>query len=272
MYTARDVALAMEAIAPLSLGNSTDELGFLHGDPQTPARGVACVWNLHTPALRCIVARGLNVVVTHELPFMASQQSAWYDGPQRPEDVIANQKRLPLIEQHQLVIYRAHSNWDALPDDGVPDQAVAALGLPGVRAIGGQKYFRVHELPQPITVTQLAEHVQQGLGMPWFPRVFGDHGRHVQRFAFLIGGFGGNLFHMAQAAHALGAEVVIIGEQLEWFTMAALECGLPVIETLHSLSEIPAIRRQTEMLRERLPSLAVEYVDSGVLGYGPAQR
>ncbi len=68
---------------------------------------------------------------------------------------------------------------------------------------------------------------------------------------------------MPQAARDLGAEALIIGEMSELIVIAALEMGLPVIETLHSVSESPAIRRQAVLLAERLPGVPVRFVPSG---------
>jgi hypothetical protein len=43
--------------------------------------------------------------------------------------------------------------------------------------------------------------------------------------------------------------------------------GLPVIESLHSISKIPAIRRQAEILSDRLPDIRVEYIPSGAAAF-----
>ena len=64
------------------------------------------------------------------------------------------------------------------------------------------------------------------------------------------------------------AQALILGETSELIVVAALEMGMPVIETLHSVSESPAIRRQAELLAERLPGLPVRYVPSGALAFG----
>jgi putative NIF3 family GTP cyclohydrolase 1 type 2 len=165
-----------------------------------------------------------------------------------------------------VVVYRSHSNWDALPVDGVPDQAVAALGIEGLEVYAWQRFFKVHQLPAATTVRDLARRAGRGLGYPGC-RVFGDVEKQIRRFAFLIGGFGENQVHMPQAAMAMGAEALIIGEMSEFITIAALEMGMPVIETLHSVSESPAIRRQARMLAARLPDLPVQYVASGALAF-----
>jgi putative NIF3 family GTP cyclohydrolase 1 type 2 len=44
MYTATEIATIFETIAPRSLGIPYDELGIIFGEPQTPIRGIACLW------------------------------------------------------------------------------------------------------------------------------------------------------------------------------------------------------------------------------------
>ena len=65
----------------------------------------------------------------------------------------------------------------------------------------------------------------------------------------------------------MGAEAIIIGEMSEFIVIACLEMGLPVIESLHSMSEIPGIRNQAKLLKERLHPLPVEYVPSGATSF-----
>jgi hypothetical protein len=54
----------------------------------------------------------------------------------------------------------------------------------------------------------------------------------------------------------------------EFIVIACLEMGLPVVETLHSASEAPAIRRQAQILAERLPGLPVVFIPSGAAAMG----
>jgi putative NIF3 family GTP cyclohydrolase 1 type 2 len=265
--TANDVATIFETIAPRESGLAGDELGFIWGDPATEVRGAACLWNVHTRSLAMAVEQGLNLLVCHEALWLPPQRSPWYDGPGEA-DLHGNRLRRELLERHGLVVYRSHSNWDALPVDGVPDQAVAALGLGELEVIAAQRFFKVHRLPRAMTARELLVCAERGLGFGG-GRLFGDPERLVERFAFLIGGFGENQLHMPQAARDLGAEAVILGEMSEFIVIACLEMDLPVIETLHSVSEIPAIRRQAALLQERLPDVPVRYVASGATAFAP---
>lgn len=265
MYQASDIARTFEEIAPLATGLPGDELGFIYGDPATPVRGLACLWNIHAQSLQSCIALDANLIICHEGLWLPEQTSGWYQGPAR-QDIHANQVRRQLLDQHHLVVYRSHSNWDALTHDGVPDQALHALGIEGLQTMARQKFFTVQQLPREWTVEALGERVR---GRLYFPacRVFGDRNKRIRKFAFLIGGFGENQWHMPQAARDLGAEALIIGEMSEFIVISCLEMGLPVIESLHSASEIPAIKRQAALMAARFPDLPVHYVPSGALSF-----
>jgi putative NIF3 family GTP cyclohydrolase 1 type 2 len=153
----------------------------------------------------------------------------------------------------------------------VADQAVAVLPIKGMREVARQKFFSVQELPEPMAVRTLASRIEHGLGMPGC-RIWGNPWRRIRRFAFLIGGFGSNQWHIAQAARQMGSEAVIIGEMIELIVIPMLEQGLPVIQTMHSASEIPGIKRQAEILAAKLPDLPVRYVPSGLLAFQAAGR
>ncbi len=269
MQTAREVAETFERIAPLDSGVPNDQLGFIYGDPDREIRGVGCLWAVHARSIEQCVEAKLDMVICHEGIWLPEQRSPWYQGP-KAEDIHGNRLRQDLLDRHDLVVYRSHSNWDALPTDGVADRAVAALGIEGLREVARQKYFSVQELSEETSIEELAATVERGIGFPAC-RIFGERGKRVRRFAFLIGGFGENQHHMPQAARDMGAQAVIIGEMSEFIVIACLEMGLPVIESLHSVSEIPAIRRQAEILAERFPDLRAEYVPSGAASLYPIQ-
>lgn len=262
---ALEIAKAFEEIAPVESGVPHDELGFIWGSPEAEVSCVGCVWCLHTQSIQRCAEHGINLIISHEGLWLPGQDSPWYEGPDKV-DIYSNRKRRELLEKHDMVVYRSHSNWDALRDDGVPDTAVAAIRLNGLKTIARQKFFSVHELPAAISVQELKHYVEAGLDYPDC-RLFGDPGKRIRRFAFLIGGFGENQFHMPQAARDMGAEAIIIGEMSEFIVIACLEMGLPTIETLHSASENPGIKRQAQILAARFPSLSVRYVPSGACSF-----
>ncbi len=260
--TARDIAKIFEQIAPLDSGVPGDELGFIIGNPDIPVKGIGCMWCAHTESIQYCIDNDINMIICHESVWVYSQTSPWYEAPDDSQ-IFSNKKRRELLETHGITVYRSHSNWDALPVDGIADSAVTALGIDGLKTVNRQKFFSVQELPEPMNIQELLRHVEVGIGYEGC-RLFGNKNKQIERFAFLIGGFGENQLHMPQVAMELGAEAIIIGEMSEFIVMSCLDMGLPVIETLHSVSEIPGIKRQTAILTNRFPDLQVTYVPSGI--------
>lgn len=266
MHKAHEIARVFEETAPLETGNTGDELGFVFGDQEQSVRAIGCLWHVDAQSINACIERNINMIITHEGIFLPEQNGNWYDGPDK-DNIHANILRERLLSQHQMVVYRSHSNWDALPVDGVPDQAVLSLGIKGLQELSRQKYFSVQEIPDAMSVGNLKERVEAGTEFP-FCRIYGDSEKTIKRFAFLVGGFGSNQYHMPQVARDMGAEAVIIGEMLEVIVIACLEMGMPVIESLHSASEIPAIKRQADILAERFSQLPVHYIHSGAMAFG----
>ena len=61
MYTANDIAKRFEKIAPLELGLAGDELGFVHGDPETQVTGPANSISIPTANVRnCSISIALS--------------------------------------------------------------------------------------------------------------------------------------------------------------------------------------------------------------------
>ena len=265
MYKASNIAKAFEEIAPKEIGLENDELGFVYGNPETEVTGLACLWNIHTESINLCIEKNANMIICHEGIWLAEQMSNWYQGPSK-QDIYSNYRRKELLDQYHIVAYRSHSNWDALEKNGTSDQAILALGIEGLRPKARQKFFSVQELPQQMSVSELSQHIKNGLEFSSC-RIFGNDKKRIQRFAFLIGGFGENQLHMPQAARDMGAEAIIIGEMSEFIVIACLEMGMPVIVSLHSVSEIPAIKRQSTMMAQKFPDLPVHYIPSGVMAF-----
>jgi putative NIF3 family GTP cyclohydrolase 1 type 2 len=263
---AHEIAKVFERIAPIDSGIPDDELGFIWGNPEIEVHGVGCMWCIHTGSIQYCIDHDINMAICHEELGLQAQTSPWYKGPDATH-IHSNSVRRRLLEQHGITVYRSHSNWDALPVDGIADSAVTALGITNLKEVGRQKFFSVHELDTVMSASQLMELAASKLGYEGC-RLFGDGGKVVRRFAFLIGGFGENQLHMPQSAMEMGAEALVIGEMSEFIVMSCLEMGLPVIETLHSVSEIPGIKRQALVLARHLPHVRIEYVPSGSLSFG----
>ncbi len=184
MTTARQIADLFETIAPISTGIESDELGFIYGSPNLTVRGVACLWIASLQSIHAAAEAGCNLLICHEALWLNPQNSPWYQGP-GVDAIFSNRVRKEALDQHGMVVYRSHSNWDALRVDGVPDQALAALGISGLRETARQKFFSVQELPEPRPVEWLFEKARSGLSFDAAPRgvtcrVFGGRTKLVK--------------------------------------------------------------------------------------------
>lgn len=142
-----------------------------------------------------------------------------------------------------VAVAAAHTNLDAADDGaGTSDPVVTALGLlgvvplcapvsPGARAMG-----RVGDLPEPMMLRTLAQHLAMTLPAP-ATRLCGAPERMVQRVA-VLGGAGASAVPDAIAA---AADVLVTGDVRHHAALDALELGLALIDAGHHSTESAAM-------------------------------
>jgi len=228
------------------------EEGFKFGDPEAQVTGVLVCWMANGPALEEAAANGCNLVICHETLFYP--QSAAIDGERCWP---ANRRRMELMSDHRIAVYRAHGKLDRLC---IFDDFAAALGLRDVCA--GEGYARIYSLPAT-RVSELAERAKQATGLPAV-RVVGDLERRVERVGLPWGGLGlfVNISFMEQLIEN-GAEAGIAGETDEYAMRFAEDAGLALIETSHAASENIGLRHFAAMLAGAHPGLKVIFHESG---------
>ena len=106
-------------------------------------------------------------------------------------------------------------------------------------------YGRVGELPEALTLEELAERVRQAVGGG--PVLVAGEGS-VRRVAVLPGSGGSGV----EAARAAGAQGYVTGELDYHRALEAAEWGLSVVAAGHAETEAPALPRLAEALREAL--------------------
>jgi putative NIF3 family GTP cyclohydrolase 1 type 2 len=254
--TAREVEAVVLDIAPLEGGLPGDPNGLLYGDPDTEITGLATTWTPTVKVLSQAVAEGLNFILTHEIPFMASVESAWFatlPTDERPQNIA----RRRICDVHGLVLCRCHSNWDGIVG-GVADSCAAQLGFTEV--IHQSRMVRMYRVA-PQTLAQLADYAKARLGVPQV-RVAGDLTRVVERVGIAYGGLAQTFGYLDEFVMN-DADVVIVGEAYDYSVRAAIDAGVGFIETSHVGSENPGMRNFARLLAERLPDLPVRFLDAG---------
>ena len=237
-------------IESLVAGKGQDE-GFRYGEPGTELTGVLVCWMATVDAIEAAAEAGCNMIVCHEeltFPYEFRDPNAvaklWW----RP-----NVRRLGLLGEHGMTVYRAHGMLDRYC---ILDDFRRALGLPEPEVSEGS--FRLHVI-QLTTVRELAAKVKDNIGMPHV-RVCGDLDQVVSRVGLPWGGLGLSLnTSFMQGLLAYEPDVFISGETDDYGMRFALDAGIPVIETSHADSENPGLEHFAEDLRAEYPSLKVVF-------------
>ncbi|MHA3947371.1 Nif3-like dinuclear metal center hexameric protein [Cellulomonas bogoriensis] len=232
--------------------------GFVAGDPDVAVRGVAVTVMATLDVLRDSVARGLDLVVTHE--------PLYYDHHGTSEAVLAadadpvHAAKAAYVAEHGLVVYRWHDAWHDRRPDGVLTGTARALGWLGAERPDEPG---VYDLPSATTLHALAVHVAQALDARAL-RYVGAPDSPVAVVGLQPGfcGFDRNRRLLARQ----GVDALVLGEGHEWETgeyaadaVAAGACAGVVVPG-HLPSEQEGMVEAHRWLTVLLPELRVELV------------
>jgi putative NIF3 family GTP cyclohydrolase 1 type 2 len=169
-----------------------------------------------------------------------------------------NRQRREALDTYGLSFLRIHGSADEVTifDDFA---ALLALGDP----VFSEGLTKVYEIA-PCPLRTLIDRVKAQVGMDHV-RVAAPGGfdRVVHRVGLPWGGLG--LFvnvGYQQELIAQVCDVFIAGESDNYGFRFAAECGIPTIETSHEVSEIPGLRRFTQMLDAAFPDVAFVFYEN----------
>lgn len=233
----------------LALGS--DE-GFRFGPVDVEIAGLLVCWKPTLDAMRAAHEAGCNLIVTHEeLNFPPV-----YGGARMEEQLTGGVtlRRIRQLIEWNLTVFRGHTSLDRLC---ILDALADLLGL-SEPVIHGDYWERTYNIP-PVPLRDLALEVRKRLGMGPL-RVVGDLDRIVQCVALPWGGVAISANpNCVQTLLGFGPDVLITGETEEIPMYAARDAGVCLIETGHSESESPGLRRAATMLADCYPGLRVEF-------------
>ncbi|MCK4981327.1 MAG: Nif3-like dinuclear metal center hexameric protein, partial [Victivallaceae bacterium] len=154
-------------------------------------------------------------------------------------------QRRSLLEQYDLNLVRIHGSADEIC---ILDLFAKVLGLEN-EVFSDEQYLKIYEI-SPTPLRELAKSVKERTGMSGLRIASaGDMDRMVHRVGLPWGGMG--LFVNVDYQQRLlehGCDVFIAGETDNYGFRFAAECGIPMIETSHEISENPGFRRFSSML------------------------
>lgn len=224
----KDIAHAIEQVAPLRWQESYDNAGLLVGDPEATVTGVLLCTDVTRAIIDEAVAAGCNLVVSHHpLIFHGLKKLAGRDEVER---MVAH------AIKHDINIYSAHTNMDNAPT-GVSRHMADKLGMTDVEVLEARDDegitigSGVIGTVTPMAVLDLLRHVKQTFDVGAV-RYSGDTDAMVSRVA-LCGGAGSFLIDHARRA---GAQVYITGD-VKYHEFFKADEGIVIADIGHYESE-----------------------------------
>jgi putative NIF3 family GTP cyclohydrolase 1 type 2 len=182
---------------------------FKTGDPEAPVTGIVTTMFATMDILKQAVARGCNLIITHE-PTFYNHLDDTVALVSNHDPVYAEKRKY--IEDHNLVIWRFHDHIHMMNPDAIIAGVVHRLGWEKYEIKPGTSYFVI-----PVTsIMDLAASVKKSLGISMM-RVIGNPGFKVTKVAFAPGAPGSEVQMAALAREDV--EVLLIGESREWETI-----------------------------------------------------
>ncbi|MDA3799473.1 MAG: Nif3-like dinuclear metal center hexameric protein [Kiritimatiellae bacterium] len=252
MTTISDIIQHVEALTGHKLNG--DE-GVQHGDSNRELAGVSVAWMATPETIQAAGKCGHELLIVHESLYYPYNVIQSANPPPDWKKWQINRQRRSLLEQHDLGLLRIHGSADEICIfDAFAE--VLKLGAP----VFAEEFVKVYEIPA-CALHELVSKVKERIGMAHL-RVAdaGDMNRIVSRVGLPWGGM--TLFVNVEYQQALieqGCDVFIAGESDNYGFRFAAECGIPMIETSHELSENPGLHRFTAMLMEAFPYIKFRF-------------
>jgi dinuclear metal center YbgI/SA1388 family protein len=225
----------VHALYPLSDAHDWDRPGLQVGDPRDAVTRVLVALDVTRAVIDEAALSDGTLLLAHHPLLLAPLASLT---PSTAAGALALH-----AARARVAVAAAHTNLDAADDESsTSEPIVALLGLHDVRPLcvparpGARPLGRVGDLPQPMTLRDLAAGVAVGLPAPDI-RIVGDEQRTIHRVA-VLGGSGGSAVGDALAA---GADVLVTGDIRHHVALDALELGLALVDAGHHATEVAAM-------------------------------
>jgi putative NIF3 family GTP cyclohydrolase 1 type 2 len=236
----------------------------LIGDAEKEVARVGVTWMSTFAMVREAVARGLDLLITHEPTFWVHAREVEHVESWEPDSwkrKAADRKRR-FIEEHALVVLRVHDAWDSMPGVGIPWAWARHLGFEGPPAASGPQAFQQRYDIEPISLDGLARRVAAKtaeLGEPAV-QVVGPGDQLVSKV-----GVGTGCYCDLELFQKLGCDVSIICDDSNWYwegVAFAADSDHPVIRVNHGVSEEPGMITLTGYINANMP-VAAEHLSQG---------
>jgi putative NIF3 family GTP cyclohydrolase 1 type 2 len=224
------------------------------GTLETPVRGIATTMMATLDVLQRALARGSNMVITHESTFFSHQD--------RTEQLLQDATylhKLDFLNKNGMAVFHFHDHWHGRRPDGIATGMIRELGWE--RNVDPQTP-RAFNFPE-IRLEQFVREIQRKLQIRTM-RVVGDPNLRIKR----VLASWGNVSLSPGIPFLSGPDVdcLIVGETHEWelveYAQDAISSGQKkaLIVLGHVVSEQAGMKYCAEWLREFIKEVPIEFV------------
>lgn len=237
----KDIAAAVEKLAPKKLAYEWDNVGLLCGDEEQEVNCVLVTLDLDINVVMEAKEKGAQMIVGHH-PIM-------FDPINKITEQTPGGKMLRELIRSNISYYAAHTNLD-VAKGGLNDLLADKLGLKDsvmLEAVDvpGEGIGRIGALDKPVTLDVYAQRVKEALGAEAV-RCSGDKNALVSRVAVNTGG-GTSLIEAALEAKA---DVFVTGDYKYSQVRGCNDMGMNTIDVCHYDSEIIACEIFEKVIKE----------------------
>lgn len=248
--TCKDISQKLNELAPTSLAESWDNVGFLIGDEKATVKKVLVALDATYAVVQEAIDKKVDMIITHHPMIMSGLK-------QVNKSTIAGQKVMGLIE-NRISLYSAHTNLDGAKE-GLSTLLGHQLAIKNSRILSpiteecgtGQ----IGEL-EPMTLDELCQYVKDKLQLNSV-RFVGDPRRVVQNIAVSPG----SSMDFAPLALAAGAEVFITGDVKYHDAQEYREMGLALIDAGHYGTEHIVVKIFRDLIKKWFHDIEVIIAD-----------
>lgn len=251
--TGRDIAAAIEEIAPLALQEGFDNSGWQLGNPDATVTAALICVDVTPDVVAEAAARGCGLIVSHH-PLL-------FRGLKRITGETQVQRTVIDAIRHGISVYSAHTNLDKAPAYwGVSAKIADMLGLVNIKpllpdpTVPGAGLGAIGTLPAPMLPRDLANQAARRLGSV-APRMSNPHAlapdTKITRVA-VCGGSGSSVIGDAIAA---GADALVTAD-LTYHTMLDYAADILLVDCGHRETEDCTKDLIAQIISRKFPSFA----------------
>ena len=163
-----------------------DPTGYQYGKPATQVNKILVALDLTTTVIKKAIAENVNLIITHH-PFVFNKLK------QEKQDV-TKKTIFQLLDQHQIVVYATHTNYDSQLSTGMNSLILQNLGCQNITNLTHNNVAKQGRLPAPLSYQDIITKLKNIFQIPVVQHIINDLTTKISTIAICTGA-GGSVIH-----------------------------------------------------------------------------